>query len=314
MCALPSSTYPSFASLLTGKMPHEHGVRTTNWIAGGVPGWAGTRSACSPTLFDACRTAGLRSAAVLGDHCLHEVLRAESATVRWPAENVVEPDVELNAQGYAVNAAVLPHLIEQVADASVDFVFGRLNEADTIGHEYRPDHELVQRCYSDTDAAVGQVLEALHDDWQRTVLIVVSDHGMESWTGTPPIDVERACADWVEAAVPDGGGALVRLRHGASADAATDAIRRLPGVEVVDREPELLVVGAAPGYRFASGGSLDRGFHGGPATASTLAILAGGHPAVEQLAARIEQHRPHLRDWAPVIASVLCHGVSIGVG
>ncbi len=90
-----------------------------------------------------------------------------------------------------------------------------------------------------------------------------------------------------------------------SASATADAIRALPPVAIVEAEEDLLVIGALPGYRYATQGSMGRGFHGGPSTASTLAIVAGGHPAVGALAERIRCTPPHLADWAGVIAGVL---------
>ncbi len=190
-CALPSSTYPGFATLLTRQLPPVHGVRTTNWHAGAVPGWAGERAVRVATLFDRCGAAGLRSVAVLGDHLLHGVLRTESATRRWPACGIPGAGVALDAHGYAQNSAVLPPLVEQVVDDEIDFVFGHLNEADTWGHEYGPRHGLTQECYMATDWAVGVVVAALQSAWRRTVLIVVSDL---AWT------VDRHAADRPHAA------------------------------------------------------------------------------------------------------------------
>ena len=48
-----------------------------------------------------------------------------------------------------------------------------------------------------------------------------------------------------------------------------------------------------------------RGYHGGPATARTVALVGGGHPHVPAIARTLARRRPHLADWAPTIAGVL---------
>ena len=47
------------------------------------------------------------------------------------------------------------------------------------------------------------------------------------------------------------------------------------------------------------------GFHGGPATARTVAVVGGGHPCVPAIARTLTRRRPHLADWAPTVASIL---------
>src|SRR5205823_8451762 len=107
-CALPSSTYPSFATLLSGRLPARHGVRATITSGprpGVIPGWAGLRRVQAPTLFDACRAAGVRSAAVLGDHMLYELLGIESADAVWPPGGRVPPGTPRESHGHPAHDA-----------------------------------------------------------------------------------------------------------------------------------------------------------------------------------------------------------------
>jgi arylsulfatase A-like enzyme len=305
----PSSTYPGFCTLLTGRMPSAHGVRTTGSQQGVLPEWAGTWGRPRvPTLFDALRAAGLRSAAVQGDHLMHPMLGTEAATWIWPPGGLVLPGTRLDDHGYPVNAAVRGPLLEAAADRSLSFLFGHLNEADTIGHDTGPDSAESTRCYEATDAVVGEVLDALEPDWSETLVVIVSDHDMEARTDRPPIDllavpgIQAVASD----VVADGGAALLRLRAGIPIAAAAEAVMRVPGVAGwSEGSREMIIVDAQPGWIFDAWRLRFAGYHGGPSTATTVAIVGGGHPAVGTIASTLGRRRPHLADWAPTISQVL---------
>lgn len=53
-----------------------------------------------------------------------------------------------------------------------------------------------------------------------------------------------------------------------------------------------------------SGQSTYRGIHGSPATARTLALVTGGHPAAEELASR-PRGGLHQAEWAGAILAAL---------
>lgn len=306
--SLPSSTYPGFASLLTGRFPEGHGVRTTNFRDGAVPGWAGEARVRVPTLFDACRAAGIACAAVQGDHLLMSVLRSEVADVAWPPRGGVPARSPLDAHGYPANVAVRPQLLAAAGDPRIGFLFGHLNEADTIGHNAGPWHSDALDCYRATDALVGEALEALAGGWERTIVVVVSDHDMEPRTASEPIDllahepVRAVASD----ALGDGGAALVRPRPGVAAAELEDALGGVDGVTGWSvGGPEVLVVETSRGRIFADRHLPAGGYHGGRATERTVALVGGGHPAVGAIAAAIRGRPPHLADWAPTIARLL---------
>jgi hypothetical protein len=68
----------------------------------------------------------------------------------------------------------------------------------------------------------------------------------------------------------------------------------------------VLLIAAEPGVRFGMESTKGiRGIHGGPNTTTTLALVAGSHPAVRRIAEAIADRPPHLADWAPTIAALL---------
>jgi hypothetical protein len=62
---------------------------------------------------------------------------------------------------------------------------------------------------------------------------------------------------------------------------------------------------AHPGFIFEDERLPPGGFHGGPATARTIAIVGGGHPAARAVGQAIERSAPRLIDWAPTLAPLL---------
>jgi arylsulfatase A-like enzyme len=306
--ALPSSTYPGFATLLTGCLPARHGVRVTGPRPGAVPGWGGEQTVRGPTLLGACRAAGLRSAAIHGDHLLGGVLRLATADVKWPPDSVVPSGTPVDAHRYPTNEAVRPHLLAAVAHADLDFVFGHLNEADTLGHELGPDHSATLACVAATDALVAEVLDALREDWPRTLLVITSDHDMEAVSDGPPIRlVDGGPLDGLaRAAIADGGTAIVLPADGVDERAIRSSLAGAAAIAGAEADGTgLVLVYAVAGRVFAGAGLPARGTHGGPGTACTLAIVGGGHPSVRRIAGSVGAGRPHLADWAPTIASVL---------
>ncbi len=231
-----------------------------------------------------------------------------SADLIWPPGNVIPKGTPVDGHGYPSNAAVRPHILEGASDRSVGLLFGHLNEADTVGHDDGPESDAARDCYAATDRLVGEILDSLATSWRETVVIIVSDHDMQARTNRPPIDL--APSELWDGVIPDGGAALVHLREGVDRAVAGKALMAVEGIESWHAaDHAMLVVGARPGYIFASPALPAGGFHGAPATARTVAVVGGGHPATGRIAATIQRHRPHLADWAPTIGAVL--GVTV---
>jgi arylsulfatase A-like enzyme len=302
---LPSSTDPGFCSLLTGCKPPTHGVRTTAWRFAKLPAWAGVETPQVPTIFDACRAAGLRTAAIVADD--RGLLCTGSADLRWPPDGVIPPGTPLDAHGYPMNAAVRPHLLQALGDETCGFVFGHFNESDTVGHDDGPESDAARACYRATDQLVGELLDALAGGWNDTVVVIVSDHDMQSRNTSLPINPLVDNVDgWFDQYIPDGGAALVHVLPGVDLGQASGALQRIDGVEsCMAASDSVVIVGAKPGRIFAYDVLPAGGFHGAPLTARTVALVGGGHPAVSQMAGAIGSAPPHLADWAPTIASLL---------
>src|SRR5207245_11080746 len=99
---------------------------------------------------------------------------------------------------------------------------------------------------------------------------------------------------------------LVHLRRGMAQWRAGKVLARVAGVACWHPGGrELLLVGARPGWIVAAPAHPSGGFHGGPATARTVAIVGGGHGAVPRIASAIARRRPHLATWAGVILDLL---------
>ena len=301
-CDLPSVTYPSHASLLSGLHVGNHGVMTGKAgspEAGVIPGWAGDSNVARPTLFDLCRSHGLRSAAVLGDHKLFQILNAGVADSVWPSTALVPPGFEFDLFGYATNAAIHGLALAAATDDSNDFVFIHYNESDTAGHLHGPDAAETLDCYRRVDRLVGEIADGLAPGWERTVLIVVSDHGMELIPEVPPINLlaQPGVHALGTATIDEAGVSLLCLREGVDSLRAIDVVSAIPGVlGATEFAYGVLLVEAEPGLYFGDvppRKSIKAG-HGGRSTTETLAIVAGGHDSVSRIAKSIEQSPPHL--------------------
>lgn len=311
-CDVPSVTYVSHATLATGTPPATHGL-TSNIASlprpGVVPGWAGEMHMRVPTIFDALRGAGMRSAAVCGDQNLVRLMGAATADSVWPAGGIPEEGTPLCPSGYVTNEAVRGPLLEAAHDRALPFLFGHLNETDTWGHRFGPDHPETLRSYTAADALVGEVLDAIRPDWERTVVIALSDHGMEEVSSPQAIDLQAddAVRAVIAEVVDEGGAALARVRAGISAEKAGAALLASSRVESWrEIRPGVLVVEGTPGTLFAAGATKTvHGVHGGPGATVTVAIIGGGHPSVPRITAAMAERPPHLVDWAPTIAALL---------
>jgi len=305
---LPSTTYPSFASLLTGASQGRTGIRTTAQQAGAVPGWAGTNRCAVPTIIHAALGSGLRATAVMGDQKLVRILRLDEIDGIWPPHALVPDGTAVDAHGYPTNAAVRPHVLRAAADPDLDFLFIHLNETDTLGHDLGPGASVTIECVRSADESVGEVVEALAPDWDRTVVAVASDHDMSRRLPYPAIDptASHDCAGLIDDWIADGSAAWLRLTTGVDAHMAIARLAALDGVEGWRwREPDVLLLLAAPGRVFAAPWIPVAGIHGSTATDRTLAIVGGGHPAVAGLGESIAAWAPRLRDWAPTLAGLL---------
>jgi hypothetical protein len=305
---LPSTTYPAFASLLTGLGTGSTRIRTTSRRDGAVPGWAGNDLLEVPTIVHVAEAAGLRTAVVMGDDHLARVLRFDELDRVWPQQGIIPEGTERDAHGYPTNAAIRPHVLEAAADSSLDLVFIHMNETDTLAHDLGPGAKETEMCARAADAIVGEMVQALRPDWRRTLIAVVSDHDMVDRLPLPPIDPtsDPGLAGLIDDWIADGCAAWLRLAPGVDRSSAIAAIAAVDGIEGWRlRKPDTLLLLASPGRVFAAPWVPVAGIHGSTCTARTLAMAGGGHHEAPRLASAIRTSSPHLRDWAPTLACVL---------
>jgi hypothetical protein len=244
--------------------------------------------------------------------------------------------------GYTRDPDTMAAALRAMAHDEPDFAFLNLADVDRMAHGHGVDSPECADAVAGADRALGRLVEHLKalGRWQRSVLIVTSDHGFERQrVSEPVIDLERRLDGEVRGMrfAPDGGVAHVyaeRLAPNAAelgdaapaVERAAAVARATPGVaEVLARLPgtgasalaavhgdwriahqrlgELLLV-AAPGYQFASASDPALpGNHGRPEDADVPLFVTGGSPAI--VSARRGTVPPAIVDVAPTIASLL---------
>ena len=299
---MPTSTYPNHATFVTGAAPADHGI-----VANEIPTPAGPVPACergpsSPTIFDAMRAAGRPSAAVFGDHHLVGVTGARAADSVWP-DGGFGDGVALDALGYAKDRETAARVLEAV-EGEAELVVAQLNEPDTAAHIFGPDSPDALRRYGRADALLGMVTESLRTAWGDWVVIVVSDHSQEAVVEPAPIDLHAAAGGLgLGGLIVDDGAVAVVGGEMARDDRWMTGVRGVEGTRRVD--DDTVLAWATAGRWFSSVELPVRGVHGSPRTAPQVAVVTGGHRAVDALGRAIGQRRPEATWWAGAMAGLL---------
>jgi hypothetical protein len=233
------------------------------------------------------------------------VMGAGAAESHWPPDGVLPEGRRLDDYGYLHDAETIVPLCAAAA-APFDLLVSQLNGPDTAAHRHGPDSAAAKAIYTQTDGFVGELVEALRPAWDDTVLLVVSDHDQTTLSGDDPIDVQAAArAAGVEATVVLEGDGAVVVGDDPLDGVWLGGVDGLAGME--ELAPGLRFVSAELGRWFAPAGTDVelKGVHGGLATRTQVAIVAGGHPAVPRLAAGLARRVPEAPDWAVTIAELL---------
>jgi hypothetical protein len=257
----PSVTYPSHTTIVTGALPARHGIVYNMPFEGLNPTgrWYWDASAIKlPTLWDAVRAAGGKSAAVswpvtVGaaiDWNIPEVFSVERlADPLQPMREASRPrglfeEVEREATGHLTaelyggnwlarddrSGAMAAYLLERYRPTLLLLhVFG----TDHWQHEEGRDGPHVRRAVAAVDRAVGQVLDAAERAGIRdsTAIIVTGDHGFVDvdLQVRPNVWLVRAGlapagdGPWRALFHPSGAAAFLHLRDPADRDAVARA-------------------------------------------------------------------------------------------
>ncbi len=295
---LPASTYPNHATFVTGVDPSIHRIMSGKaWLERGLCP-AQEVGPATPTLFDHCRSGGLRAVGLFGDQNLVGVCGARAADRHWPPDGVLPEDAPRAGRGYGADAGVVA-AVDALEVERADLVVVQLDEVDTARHLEGPDTEAAVQQMRATDAAFGQILERLRPHWNETVVIALSDHDQEPTRPDVidlPAELERRDIDALVEV--DGTAAWV------VGNVERSRLLEIPGIaDAAELLPRHTLVWGEEGQLFGIDGGL-KGHHGSPRTACQMAIVGGGHGRVGELARRVGP-APHASGWAGVVLELL---------
>ncbi|HKX76752.1 MAG TPA: alkaline phosphatase family protein, partial [Acidimicrobiia bacterium] len=225
---------------------------------------------------------------------------AESATRHWPPGGDITSVVPLDLLGYPADEAVLPPLTAAVGSPA-DLVVGYFGSIDTTSHIYGPDSAEAIEAYRSVDKKVGQLNEVVSPDWEEWVVVVVSDHVQDTVEG-PGIDLRVLFPDDRAGIVVDEGSAAL-----VSGLAETERLAEVEGVAGWRSLGDGSVLAwSDPGRYF---GPLTepvfRGIHGAEHTRTQLALVSGGSPSKQPLAAEVKRGPVPATYWSGAIEELL---------
>ena len=167
---VPSVTLVAHASMLSGVPPAAHGI---DWNA-----WLPKRGTIRvPTVFSIAYEAGFSTAMVVG--------KPKLAHLQTPG------GVDYFAFAGYTDAAVARRAAQVIQERTLHVLFVHFPDVDGAGHRWGWGSEMQVQTVAATDAAFGQVLEALETAGirDRTLIIVTADHGGHGTThGSDRVD------------------------------------------------------------------------------------------------------------------------------
>lgn len=197
----PSLTYPAHTSIVTGRMPKNHGVVNNIKLQPGRenPDWIYQRRYIkSPTLYGEAKKKGMKTAGLLWpvigrsgmDYYVPEIM----VTRKWQKQILANAlngpigyQLELQRRfGHLRDGIRQPGLDDFITACALytirkynpDLFFLHLTDADSMRHEYGVCHEEVTEALLRHDKRLGQLLEALAEtgDMSETTVVLLGDH------------------------------------------------------------------------------------------------------------------------------------------
>lgn len=197
----PSLTYPAHTSIVTGRMPKNHGVVNNIKLQPGRenPDWIYQRRYIkSPALYGEAKKKGMKTAGLLWpvigrsgmDYYVPEIM----VTRKWQNQILANAlngpigyQLELQRRfGHLRDGIRQPGLDDFITACALytirkynpDLFFLHLTDADSMRHEYGVCHEEVTRALERHDKRLGQLLEALAEtgDMSETTVVLLGDH------------------------------------------------------------------------------------------------------------------------------------------
>ncbi len=331
-----AETLPNHAAMMTGDLPERNGV-PANSVWDRAVGRERTLDRPddlrAPTVLERIRTeAGLTTASVLSKDYLHGLFGGR-AGVQWAPFPLVP------VTDHALDWFTIEALKQTVADHAPRFTFVNLGDMDRFGHMDLSGTSLRlarNQAVVNSDHKLWDFEQFLRSTgrWERSVLMVLADHGMDwsepfaliSAAGAINADpalrgrfgiAQNGGADTFTylGPVPERDGSLARLR---------ETLTRLPGVNRLYDPAELRLGGRAgdlvatchPGWRFSDPTPLSNpipGNHGHEITRQIPFFVGGGHHLVQR--GRVVDRPVRTVDVAPTVARLfgLDHATMDGV-
>lgn len=287
-----SSTYPNFASIVTGRLPLEHGIMTNQVIVDGVATPASDIGPRTGTFLDqGCEV-------VVGDQHLIGVMAAQTAGRHWPPDGLIPGGVELDLFGYVADGEVAARVLEAL-DRRPEVIIAQLNSPDTVAHVHGPDSEGAIESYRALDATLGLIGSGIR--WDQDLVLVTSDHDQETVDPSRRIDLNGVARDrGLDVTIVDEGTAAMVTGPDAVRPTWIEGIQGIGGWDQV--APDLAVVFSNPDWWFADHDCADlRGGHGGPRTRATVAVAAGPESLLSPIASRISGAPLGAEDWFDLV-------------
>lgn len=200
-----AETIPNHVAMMTGVYPSRSGIPSNTYIADFAAADPAEADLSAPeeltanTLFtwirrdcvDSGRNPAIRTAATLSKKYLYEIFQGDAANPDRANDDPdvfnVAPDTHWNPQDDPAYISVesehtpdVPTMNQALTQSpGAGFHFINLGDVDRLAHVSGEDAR--QAAIEDADAQVGRLVGALQADgrWARTVLFLVSDHGMD---------------------------------------------------------------------------------------------------------------------------------------
>lgn len=239
--SVPSVTFPSHTTMVTGVSPARHGVYSNQrpWVptdtGPDARAWYWEAEHVRvPALFEAARAAGMTTAAVYWPVTAHHPAIDYNIPDAWDPRMPDSVLVALRRLGtsWLLDSLGVPRA-GGVSDSlraawtgeiirrwDPDFVLLHLLDIDHWKHETGPAGDSVWTALPRTDRQIGVVLRALAEQPRPTTVIVTSDHGFLPYerilrpgvllvrAGLVTLDAQGRVTDWEAGIVGNGGGAF----------------------------------------------------------------------------------------------------------
>jgi predicted AlkP superfamily pyrophosphatase or phosphodiesterase len=279
----PSVTYPSHTTMVTGVLPEVHHItsnRPQDPLDKNQRGWHWySEDIAVPTLWSVVQASGGKAAVItwpvtagadvairvpeywragtVDDQKLLRTLSTpgylDKVAKSYPAlwSKLTPPDVQDEAQFAIARYAI--------ANDDPDLMLVHVWATDDAQHAHGPRSPQAKQAIEDVDKLLGDLLAQLEasPDWDRTMLVVASDHGFAPVEHEINLDVLFAQRGLIEGAavrafsIANGGSAYVYVTDGAAREAALAAVATLgERVRVIERD-EIAKLGGDPDAAFA---------------------------------------------------------------